>query len=171
MHVNLITPSQHDSLVDLLRELHTYYNEGSAVSRELVHAYLTDHLLAPDSSLRLVVASDDEHGVIGFAAIFLTYSLVDPMPEKRRQCWLKELYVREGHRSGGAGRALMTWVAQYAVQQGCSRIDWPVKDTNVRGRAFYESLGGRRVAERLAYRLAEPELSALAREGAGAISR
>jgi hypothetical protein len=57
------------------------------------------------------------------------------------------------------------------VQQGCSRIDWPVKDTNVRGRAFYESLGGRRVAERLAYRLAEPELSALAREGAGAISR
>lgn len=168
MHVNLITPSQHDSLVELLRELHTYYNEGSAVSRELVHAYLTDHLLAPDSSLRLVVASDDEHGVIGFAAIFLTYSLVDPMPEKRRQCWLKELYVREGHRSGGAGRALMTWVAQYAVQQGCSRIDWPVKDTNVRGQAFYESLGGRRVAERLAYRLSEPELSALALGGAGA---
>lgn len=58
MHVNLITPSQHDSLVELLRELHTYHNEGSTVSQELVHSCLTDHVLAPDPSLRLVVASD-----------------------------------------------------------------------------------------------------------------
>ena len=56
----------------------------------------------------------------------------------------------------------MSWVARYAVENGCCRIDWPVKASNTRGIAFYESLGAARVLERLSYRLCEPELSRLA---------
>ena len=165
MRVELISAAQHESLVDLLCELHAYYNDGNPAPREAVRRYLTEQLLAADSPLRLAVAISDQDGgqVLGFAAIFLTYSLVEFTPEKRRQCALKELYVLSSRRGLGVGRALMAWVTRYAVEHGCARIDWPVKATNPRGIAFYESLGARQVADRLSYRLSEPDLSALAK--------
>jgi GNAT superfamily N-acetyltransferase len=164
MQVDLVWPPQHESLVELLCELHTYYNEGSFVPREMVHSHLVDNLLGPDSPLRLVVALGLDQQVLGFAAISLTYSLVEPTPEQRRQCQLKELYVRSAERSRGVGKALMSWVAKYAADNGCRRIDWPVQATNAKGIAFYKALGAQQVVERLSFRLAEPGLGKLASE-------
>jgi GNAT superfamily N-acetyltransferase len=161
--VQLVSPPQHESLVDLLCELHRYYNEESTVAPDMVRSYLVEDLLADHSGLQLVVAFDDTHHVLGFAAISLTYSLVEPAPGRRRHCWLKELYVRESHRGVGVGEALMTWVARYAVENACCRIDWPVKVSNSRGIAFYERLGAKLVDDRLSYRLSEPHLGTLAR--------
>lgn len=168
MRVDLVSPPQYESLVELLCELHTYYNEGSCVSREMVRSHLIDHLLGPDSPLRLIVAHDDDGQVSGFAAISLTYSLVEPTPEQRRHCQMKELYVRSSSRSRGVGKAIMSWVAQYAVENGCRRMDWPVKASNARGIAFYQGLGAQQVVERLSFRLSEPGLGELARQSQGA---
>ncbi|CAN7507581.1 GNAT family N-acetyltransferase [Duganella sp. LjRoot269] len=165
MRVELISQPQYESLVELLEELHAYYNEGSSLPREMVRSYLVEELLAAESPLRLAVAFQDDGQVLGLAAITLTYSLVEFTPEKRRQCWLKELYVLSSRRGLGVGRALMSWVAQYALENGCGRIDWPVKASNARGIAFYESLGAKPVADRLSYRLFEPHLSELASGG------
>jgi len=162
LRVELASQPHYESLAGLLCELHTYYNEGSSVSHELVRSYLVEHLLAADSPLCLVVASQGHHEVVGFAAVSLTFSLVEPTPEHRRHCWLKELYVRSSNRGAGVGSALMIWVAQYAVEHGCRRIDWPVRAANVRGIAFYEALGAKQVVDRLSYRLSEPSLSELA---------
>ncbi|RSZ31447.1 MULTISPECIES: GNAT family N-acetyltransferase [unclassified Variovorax] len=162
MHVELVSEAQHESLMDLLCELHAFYNDGAIVSREIVKEHLLDNLLAEGSPHRLVVASDDDGTVIGLAAITLVYSLVDFAPAQRKHCQLKELYMRASHRSIGAGSALMTWVARHATEHGCHRIDWPVKASNARGIAFYESLGAARVLDRLSYRLSEPQMSKLA---------
>jgi GNAT superfamily N-acetyltransferase len=162
LRVALVAHSHHESLVELLCELHSYYNERSSVPHEVVRSYLIECLLAPTSPLQLVVATREPSHVLGFAAVSLTYSLVEPTADKRRHCWLKELYVRSSSRSLGVGKALMSWVAQYAVAHGCSRIDWPVKESNARGIAFYERLGAQQVVERLSYRLSEPNLSKLA---------
>ncbi|HSC81413.1 MAG TPA: GNAT family N-acetyltransferase [Chitinolyticbacter sp.] len=164
MQVQLASDIHHQSLVELLLELHGYYNEKSSVSEDLARAYLVDTLLAPDSPLQLVVASRGGGIVLGFAAISYTYSLVDLAPDRRRQCWLKELYVRSAERGAGVGRALMVWIARHALAHGCSRIDWPVKASNARGMAFYERLGAARVDDRLSYRLMEPYLGHLAAE-------
>ena len=168
MRVDLVSQPQYESLVDLLCELHTYYHEGSSVPREMVRSYLVDKLLGADSPLRLVVACEDDGRVTGFAAISLTYSLVDPRPDQRRQCQLKELYVRASERSVGVGKAIMVWVAQYAADHGCRRIDWPVKATNARGIAFYKGLGAEQFVERLSFRLSEPSLGELAGKSEGA---
>jgi GNAT superfamily N-acetyltransferase len=164
MHVEPVTETQHESLIDLLRELHTYYNEGSVVSRELVREHLLENLLSAESPHRLVVASEDDGKVIGLAVITLVYSVVDFAADKRKHCQLKELYVGSSQRSKGAGKALMSWVARYAYENGCHRMDWPVKASNARGIAFYESLGAVQLVERLSYRLTEPCLSQLAHE-------
>ncbi len=168
MHVALLEPHQHESMVDLLGGLHAYYNEGAAVSREVVREHLLHNLLAADSPLRLVVAAREDGQALGLAAISLTYSLVEPAPEKCRQCTLKELYVRSSERSQGVGKALMAWVARHAIEHGCSRIDWPVNAANLRGIAFYESLGAERVAERLSYRLTMASIKTLESAAVGA---
>jgi GNAT superfamily N-acetyltransferase len=168
MRTELVTEAQHEALIDLLGELHTYYNEGSAVPREVVREHLEQNLLAAGSPLRLVVASTASGELAGLAAIAPTFSLVEPQPDKRRHIQLKELYVRSAHRGQGAGRALMAWVARYAVDRGFCRIDWPVKASNSRGIAFYEGLGAQRVTERLSYRLSGPRLIELAQHGPAA---
>jgi GNAT superfamily N-acetyltransferase len=165
MHVDLVAPPQHESFIALLGELHTYYNPGSTAPRELLRSHLVDNLLGPDSPLKLVVAFDDRQQVLGFAAIALTYSLVEPAPEHQRHCQLKELYVAAAHRSGGVGKAIMAWVARYAAQRGCGRIDWPVKAGNARGIAFYKELGAQQVTERLSFRLSGPSMHKLAALG------
>lgn len=166
MHTAPVTPSQHESLVDLLCELNAYYRRPGdlqpAVSRDSVRAHLQDNLLSAGSALRLVVASRPDGTVVGLAAVMLLYSLVEPSPARRGQCMVKELFVRESARSEGAGRALMAWVARFAVDQGCGRIDWNVMASNGRGIAFYEGLGARKVADRLSYRLERSAIEKLA---------
>ena len=154
MHVDIVRPEQHESLIDLLCELYRYYHEEEEVARADVRDHLLCNLLAPDSPLRLVVAADASGKVVGFAAIMLMYSLVDPAPAHRRQCMMKELFVRADSRGRGVGRALMAWIARDAAGQGCGRIDWHVKASNEAGIRFYAGLGAQRVADRLSYRLA-----------------
>ena len=162
MHVELVSETQYESLIDLLCELHAFYNEGAVVPREVVREHLLENLLGAESPHRLVVAPGDDGRVVGIAAITLVYSLVDFAVDKRKHCQLKELYVRPLARSQGVGKALMSWVARYAFENACRRIDWPVKASNARGIAFYERLGALQVVERLSYRLSEPGMLELA---------
>ena len=162
MRIGFVTPDQHESLVSLLCELNSYYHPDSVADRALVAEHAAKFLLPSSSPYRLVVATSTDGTVCGLAAVAITYSLVEPEWDKRAQCHLKELYVSATKRSGGVGRALMGWVARYARENGCHRIDWPVQATNAPGIAFYERLGARRVADRLSYRLVEPAIGLLA---------
>lgn len=167
MRIALLVPEQHESAIDLLCELHAYYNEASTVSREVVRDHLLGHLLAGDSPVRLAVATRDDGRVVALAAIALVYSVVEPTPEKRGQCALKELFVSSEARGLGTGQALMAWVARYALDHGCCRVDWPVKASNHRGISFYQSLGSEQVADRLSYRLSGQNLARLASQVVG----
>ena len=164
MHIALLSAQQHSTLTDLLVELYAYYNgESGTIARDVVEEHLHENLLSPGSPLRLVVASHPERGVVGFAAVAVLYSLVDPTPPNRKQCLLKELYVRSAERGHGVGQRLMLWVGEYAVAQGCCRIDWNVKASNHRGIAFYESLGAEQVEDRLSLRVTGAKIAQLPR--------
>lgn len=58
-------------------------------------------------------------------------------------CYLQDLYVAEGRRGGGIGRALIEHVRAQAVAAGASRVHWLTQETNYAGRQLYD-----RVAER-----------------------
>lgn len=168
MPVHLLREDQHESMIGLLAEIHAYYNDGAVISHEIIREHLLGNLLSPISPHRLVVFSHDDGFVAGFAAITFVYSLVDFTPEKRKHCQLKELYVRSSMRSNGIGHALMSWVARHAMENGCYRIDWPVKAENAKGIAFYKSIGAEQVVDRLSFRLSEPEVGILASQHPGA---
>jgi GNAT superfamily N-acetyltransferase len=162
MHIDLVHESQHDTLVDLMHEMCVFYSDDAPASREDVRSNLIDNLLAPGSALRLAVATDDAGQAVGLAAVALFHSLVDPVPQRRGQLLLKELYVRKSHQGQGIGKALMAWVARHALEHGCARIDWHVGASNRPGLAFYRSLGALHVAGRLSFRMGGEYLARLA---------
>jgi GNAT superfamily N-acetyltransferase len=162
MHIAFVASHQHEALIDLMHEMCVFYSDEAPVSRDDVRSNLLDNLLAPESPVRLVVATDDLDDVAGFAAIALFHSLVDPAPRRRGQLLLKELYVRQARQGQGVGKALMAWVARHALERGCARIDWNVSASNRPGLAFYRSLGALHVAGRLNFRLGGEFLARLA---------
>jgi ribosomal protein S18 acetylase RimI-like enzyme len=56
-------------------------------------------------------------------------------------CWLEDLYVEDGARGAGLGRALVTASFERAAARGCRRIELDVNEQNTAAVAFYEQLG------------------------------
>jgi GNAT superfamily N-acetyltransferase len=150
--IDFLKPDQNTSMTALLNELHAHYN-GAKLDPSLITRHLEDNLLSPESVLKIVVASDSGGEVVGLLAFTFLNSLVDPAPEKRLQCMIKELFVKESFRSAGTGRDLMNWVIAHAKTAGCARMDWHVKATNEAGIRFYRSFGAAPVADRASFRL------------------
>jgi ribosomal protein S18 acetylase RimI-like enzyme len=56
-------------------------------------------------------------------------------------CWLEDLYVTDGARRSGLGRALVDAALGRARERGCKRIELDVNEENLDAIAFYVSLG------------------------------
>jgi ribosomal protein S18 acetylase RimI-like enzyme len=56
-------------------------------------------------------------------------------------CWLEDLYVTDGARRSGLGRALVEAAFERARERGCRRIELDVNEENLDAIAFYVSLG------------------------------
>jgi GNAT superfamily N-acetyltransferase len=67
-------------------------------------------------------------------------------PSRRQQricarCYLEDLFVREGERRHGYGRALLEALAEVCVRRGYRRFEWSVLDWNEPSIRFYRSIG------------------------------
>ncbi|MCQ4297222.1 GNAT family N-acetyltransferase [Pseudomonas stutzeri] len=58
-------------------------------------------------------------------------------------CYLQDLYVAEGARGGGFGRALIEHVQRQARAAGASRVHWLTQETNYQGRMLYDRIADR----------------------------
>ena len=58
-------------------------------------------------------------------------------------CYLQDLYVADGQRGGGIGRALIEHVHAQAVAAGASRVHWLTREDNAVARRLYERLAER----------------------------
>ena len=58
-------------------------------------------------------------------------------------CYLQDLFVAEGVRNLGLGRALILAVEERARAAGASRVYWLTHETNTDGRALYDRLAER----------------------------
>ncbi|MHC5599831.1 MAG: GNAT family N-acetyltransferase, partial [Nostoc sp.] len=55
--------------------------------------------------------------------------------------YLEDLFVLPEYRRQGIGRAILTRLAQIAVERDCGRLEWSVLDWNESAQAFYCSMG------------------------------
>ena len=94
----------------------------------------------------------------GFALFFYNYSTW----LGRAGLYLEDLFVRPEFRRKGVGKALLTYLANKAVEEGCGRFEWQVLDWNTPAVEFYKSLGAQVMEEWSTMRVSGEPLKILA---------
>lgn len=105
----------------------------------------------------VIFAMEDDIEV-GFALFFHNFSTF----LGRAGIYLEDLYVMPEHRGKGYGKALLSKLAQIAMERGCGRLEWWCLDTNTPSIDFYLSLNAEPMDEWTVYRIAGNTLAELA---------
>ena len=140
--------------------------EGLAEYEQLTHLLaVTPEKLRPhlfgDKPVAEALLAERDGRAIGFALFFTNFSTFLAQPG----LYLEDLFVEPEHRGVGAGKALLTRLAQEAVTRGCGRFEWSVLDWNESAIGFYERMGATVMPE---WRICRVTGDALARFGSKA---
>ncbi len=128
------TPADVPTLFSLIQALADYEKLSDAVTGS--PEQLADHLFGVCPYIEAIVA-DRESQIIGFALFFHSYSTFLTKPG----IYLEDLFVLPEYRSQGIGKALLTHLAQLAVDRDCGRLEWSVLDWNEPAIGFYKRMG------------------------------
>ncbi|HET7478846.1 MAG TPA: GNAT family N-acetyltransferase [Rubrobacteraceae bacterium] len=118
------------------------YNTAPEAERTM-RRFLAD-LASSSHSFLLVAVANPEERVIGF----ISGELREGSPTFHSKTWasVDDVFVEEGYRSLGVGRALIEGVRSWAEERGAHGVSLQVAAANARGRKFYEDLGFREVS-------------------------
>ena len=95
---------------------------------------------------------------MGFALFFHNYSTF----LAQRGIFLEDLFVKPEARGKGVGRALLSSLAQIAIDRDCGRLEWNVLDWNEPAISFYERIGAFPMNEWTTFRMTGPAMIELA---------
>ncbi|WP_150292044.1 GNAT family N-acetyltransferase [Sphingobium estronivorans] len=123
-------------------------------------AGLDKYLFGPRPMAEVLIA-ENAGQAIGFALFFHNFSTFEGRPG----VYLEDLFVIPEARGLGAGKALLSRLAQIALERDCARLEWWVLDWNAPSIAFYRSLGARPMDEWTVQRVDGDALNALAAIG------
>jgi GNAT superfamily N-acetyltransferase len=101
--------------------------------------------------------------LVAFALFFTNFSTFLGRPG----LYLEDLFVEPEHRGAGIGEALLTRLAQLAVERGCGRFEWSVLDWNENAIRFYERMGATVMPDWRICRVTGDALTAFAARGTG----
>jgi GNAT superfamily N-acetyltransferase len=144
-----------DRIIGFIRALATY--EKLANDVHLHRETLGNHLFGPRPMAEVLIAELDA-APVGFALFFHNFSTFEGRPG----IYLEDLFVDPASRGSGAGRALLSRLAQLAIERGCARLEWSVLDWNEPAIRFYKSLGATPMDGWTINRVDGPALSELA---------
>ncbi|NER21073.1 MAG: GNAT family N-acetyltransferase [Symploca sp. SIO1B1] len=133
----IIRPSIPDDvpmIFELIKALAEYEQLSHTVTGDA--QTLKQHLFGTRPYAEAIVAECQKQ-VIGFALFFSNYSTFLTQPG----IYLEDLFVLPEFRGRGIGKALITSVAELAVERNCGRLEWSVLNWNEAAIAFYQNLG------------------------------
>jgi len=142
-----------DGFCRMLLDLHKHYYSNSNLDSARASLFFDDVMRKNLEKFNVYVCIDSANDVLGFAACYESISFVELQSDKTIQLQLKELFVRKEFRNNGVGGLLMQKVLDEARHSGCYRVDWNVRDWNVKGINFYKKLGAKFVEDRLSMRI------------------
>lgn len=154
----LVEPAVRDdvpAILEMILDLATYAKAAHQV--ETTQQMLEESLFGERLHAEVLMARLDRRSV-GFALFFQTYSTWTGRPG----LYLEDLFVRPEARGVGAGKALLTRLAQIAMERDAPRLEWAVLDWNEPALGFYERLGAQAKRDWLMHRLSGDALRSLA---------
>jgi GNAT superfamily N-acetyltransferase len=105
------------------------------------------------------IVGEENGEVVAFALFFHNFSTF----LTKKGLYLEDLYVRQSHRGKGYGTALLSKLAQLAVERNCGRFEWSVLDWNKPAIGFYQTMGAEILPEWRICRVTGEALDHLAR--------
>ncbi len=144
-------------ILSFIRELAEYEHLSHAVmaSEDLLRAELFGE---PPAAEAIIGYWRDEP--VSFAIFFHNFSTF----MGRRGLYVEDLYVKQGVRGKGIGRAMLVYLARLAKERKCGRMEWAVLDWNEEAIRFYQSIGAKGMDEWRIFRLGGEALKSLASE-------
>ncbi|GAX40931.1 GCN5-related N-acetyltransferase [Tolypothrix sp. NIES-4075] len=134
LNLRFAEPADCTVLFELIQALAEYEKLSHAVTGNAQS--LKEHLFGSNKYVEAILAEYAGQAV-GFALFFHNYSTFLTKPG----IYLEDLFVLPKYRRKGIGKALLTKLAQIAVQRNCGRLEWSVLDWNEPAIAFYRSMG------------------------------
>jgi ribosomal protein S18 acetylase RimI-like enzyme len=107
---------------------------GKPSNPSMAEQYLRERLAAGDST---VLLARQQEQWVGFCQLYQGFSSISCT----RTVILNDLYVDEGQRSAGVGRALIDHAGHFARRMRAAQVVLETAESNVRAQALYESLG------------------------------
>lgn len=143
-------------ILDFIKQLSIYEklpNEVKA-TEEILH-----NSLFIEKRAKVIVAIEDGKEV-GFALYFYNFSTFMGRPG----LYLEDLFVLESHRGKGYGKMLLSYLANIAIKENCTRFEWIVLDWNTPSINFYKSFGAAPLEDWTVFRLEGEKLHNLANQ-------
>lgn len=99
----------------------------------------------PDQGQPKAYAVIAYHGdqVCGMALYYFNFSTFTGLSG----LYLEDIYVKPEYRGKALGKLFFKYLAQVAVDQGCTRFEWQVLDWNKSAREFYKRMGAKEGTE------------------------
>lgn len=114
-----------------------HYRPGEALPAPSDYAAMAEATIRTQEGTRFVVCYEgDESAGLG------CFAVLRPGRDLKGLIFIKDLYVRAAMRGRGHGRAMMGFIAGFALEQGIARIDLATDIANDGARRLYEALGG-----------------------------
>lgn len=123
---------------------------------------LTVDGFGPRPKFHALIAEVDQ-SVAGYALFFDCYSSF-----RGQGVFLEDLFVRDQFRGGGVGNALLTRIAEIAVERGCFGVMFNVLEWNKSALKFFERAGASLLRERKTLCLTGVSLRKIAKKIAAA---
>jgi GNAT superfamily N-acetyltransferase len=137
MAIREATEGDLDALLQLMRAYCDFYE--SSPSDDGLLEMAQSSIAAPEDEAFLLVSTDDEGLVVGFAHNQWKWSSL----RGRRIVFLDDLFVAESARGGGHADALIEATAAVARRHGAAAVEWLTAPDNHRAQAVYNRIGGR----------------------------
>ncbi|BAU14313.1 acetyltransferase, GNAT family [Leptolyngbya sp. NIES-3755] len=128
------TPADVPAIFSLIQALAQYEKLSHQVTGSIDN--LHSHLFGSKPFIEAIVAVV-ENKPIAFALFLHNYSTFLTKPG----IYLEDLFVLPEYRGQGIGKALLTRLAEIAVERDCGRLEWSVLDWNESAIGFYQRMG------------------------------
>lgn len=135
LQIRLVTAADHAAWLPLWQGYQRFYH--SDIPAE-VSAVTWQRFLDPGEPMHAALAWQDgvAIGLVHWIFHRSCWTLGD-------YCYLQDLYVAEGVRGGGIGRALIEHVYSAAQAAGASRVHWLTQEDNAQARQLYDRIASR----------------------------
>jgi GNAT superfamily N-acetyltransferase len=132
-----ITEGQLDALLPMIAAYQRFY-EVEQIDDERNRGFFARFIAPSDDGMLLGAWSDER--LVGYACLYWHFSSLVPA----ETVLMNDLYVDEGARGKGIGRALIEASAAVARERGAHSLEWATAPDNRTAQRLYDSTGAER---------------------------